>query len=133
MRTLLALAGLLFSFRVFAVSADDKEPLADLPRLAVERSQITLPGSRPFHLRATVVEATNLENDNYRAEIEEYWAAPDKWRRTVKTESFNERAISFYEANGFKRVGLSSEELEGKRVDLAVLRRRIASNRTGRD
>ena len=52
---------------------------------------------------------------------------------TVKTETFNERAIGFYGANGFKRIGRSSEELEGKRVDLAVLRRKIVSNRTGRD
>ena len=52
---------------------------------------------------------------------------------TVKTETFNERAIGFYVANGFKRIGVSSEELEGKRVDLAVLRRRVTDQGTGRD
>jgi len=50
---------------------------------------------------------------------------------TVKTESFNQRAIGFYEANGFKRIGLSSEELDGNRVDLTVLGRPVA--KTERD
>ncbi|MGO9402421.1 MAG: hypothetical protein ACLPVW_02995 [Terriglobales bacterium] len=35
------------------------------------------------------MEATNIENDSYKAEIEEYWVAPDKWRRTVRTEGFS--------------------------------------------
>jgi len=64
--------------------------LHDLPARAIERSQIALSGSPPFHLRATVFEATNRDNDNYRADIEEDWAAPDKWRRTVKTAKFSE-------------------------------------------
>ena len=63
---------------------------SDLPKKAIERSQLTLTGSRPFMLKARVVEATNLENENYRADIEEYWAGPDKWRRTVKTNKFSE-------------------------------------------
>jgi ribosomal protein S18 acetylase RimI-like enzyme len=42
---------------------------------------------------------------------------------TVKTESFNSRAIGFYEANGFHRVGLESEEVGGNNVELVVLKR----------
>lgn len=64
--------------------------LHDLPARAIGRSEITVPGSPPFHLRATVFEATNRDNDNYKADIEEDWAAPDKWRRTVKTAKFSE-------------------------------------------
>ncbi|HEV2617881.1 MAG TPA: energy transducer TonB [Candidatus Acidoferrales bacterium] len=64
--------------------------LHDLPARAIERSQITLLSSPPFHLRATVFEATNRGNDSYDADIEEDWAAPDKWRRTVKTAKFSE-------------------------------------------
>lgn len=66
---------------------------ADLPKRAIEKSQLTLPGSRPFHLKAEVVEATNPENDSYKAEIEEYWVSPNKWRRTIKSENFTETLI----------------------------------------
>lgn len=52
-------------------------------------SQLTLPRSKPFHLKADVVEATNLKNDSYRAEIEEYWVAPNKWRRIVRAQGFS--------------------------------------------
>lgn len=74
----------------FAAANDS---LADLPKRAIERSQITLSGSPPFHLDAKVFEGTNRDNDNYNAEIEEDWAAPDKWRRTVKSEKFSETLI----------------------------------------
>jgi len=67
--------------------------LNDLPKKAVERSQITLPGSHPFVLKAKVLESTNPANENYNAEIEEYWGAPDKWRRTVKTPNFSQTLI----------------------------------------
>lgn len=66
---------------------------ADLPKHAIEQSQITVPGARPFHLRAKVVEATNPNNDGYNAEIEEYWVAPDKWKRTIKAANFSQTVI----------------------------------------
>jgi hypothetical protein len=85
--------------------AAGQNSIPDLPTQAVQQSQITLPGSRPFHLKAKVVEATNPENDNYNAEIEEYWAAPDKWRRTIKTSDFSQTIVM----SGEK----ISEKLEG--------------------
>jgi hypothetical protein len=51
-------------------------------------------GSSPFHLHAKVFEATNPDNDNYNAEIDEIWAAPNKWRRTVKSDRFSEILIA---------------------------------------
>jgi len=42
---------------------------------------------------------------------------------TVKTETFNKRAIGFYERNGFAKAGTVTEEVEGKKIDLVVLRR----------
>ncbi|MFZ0639276.1 MAG: energy transducer TonB [Candidatus Acidiferrales bacterium] len=84
----LATSALLLTFLGWRV--EGQTSLHDLPARAVERSQITLPGGAPFHLRATVFEGTNRDNDNYNAEIEEDWAAPDKWRRTVKTSKFSE-------------------------------------------
>ena len=78
---------------------------SDLPKKAIERSQITSPGSKPFVLKAEVQEVTNPSNANYKAEIEEYWVAPDKWRRTVKASGFSQTLI----VNGDK----TSEELTG--------------------
>lgn len=89
----------------FSAVAANPPSDSDTAKQAVERSQITLPGSRPFHLRAKVVEATNPENDSYNAEIEEYWLAPDKWRRTVKTAEFSQTVI----VNG----DMVSEQLAG--------------------
>jgi ribosomal protein S18 acetylase RimI-like enzyme len=46
----------------------------------------------------------------------------------VKTETFNRRAIGFYEAEGFRRAGTGVEKVGGKRVKLAVLRRRLETS-----
>jgi hypothetical protein len=73
--------------------AQNENSVADLPKLAVERSQLTLPGSRPFHIKLRVREGTNPDNEEYNGDVEEYWAAPDKWRRTVKTVSFSQTLI----------------------------------------
>lgn len=81
------------------------DSLDELPKKAIEHSQITLPGSHPFVLKAKVLEVTNPSNASYQTEIEEYWVAPDKWRRTVKTPSFSETLI----VNGKK----TSEQLTG--------------------
>jgi len=43
----------------------------------------------------------------------------------VKTETFNTRAIGFYESKGFKRVGNETEEVEGKSVSLVLLKRKL--------
>jgi hypothetical protein len=44
-----------------------------------------------------------MRNSEYNAEIEVWWAAPDKWRRTVKSLAFTQIAIqkggSYYESN----------------------------------
>ena len=73
-----------------AIAADST---ADLPKKAIERSQITMPGSHPFVLRAKVIETTNPSSSDYKAEIEEYWVAPDKWQRTIKSSKFSQTLI----------------------------------------
>ncbi|MGA9882568.1 MAG: energy transducer TonB [Candidatus Acidiferrales bacterium] len=67
--------------------------LPSLPERAIQQSQITLPGSKPFHLVAKTFESTDRDNDSHDATIEEYWVAPDKWRRIVKTADFSEVLI----------------------------------------
>lgn len=103
MRNLLFSVSAVTLLAISSVAASDKN--SEVPKRAIEQSQITLPGSQPFRLRAKVVEATNKDNEDYRAEIEEYWAAPDKWRRTVSTPNFSQTLI----VNGDK----VSEELKG--------------------
>jgi hypothetical protein len=67
-------------------------PLAEVAQHAVEQSKLTLPGSFPFHLKARIVETTNPDSD-YKAEIEEYWVSPEKWRRTISSPGFSQTLI----------------------------------------
>jgi ribosomal protein S18 acetylase RimI-like enzyme len=41
----------------------------------------------------------------------------------VKTETYNRRALAFYESNGFTRTGVETEEVDGKTFSVAVLER----------
>jgi hypothetical protein len=60
---------------------------------AIERNKLTAPGSFSFHLKATVKEP--LKKDSaYKAEIEEYWASPDRWRRTIKSAAFSQTLVA---------------------------------------
>lgn len=106
MKTTRGLASIVLLLLGLLNLAPATDSLADLPKKAIERSQITSPGSHPFSLRASVLEATNHANQNYKAEIEEYWVAPDKWRRTVKSSDFSETLI----VNGEK----TSEQVTGE-------------------
>lgn len=97
----------MFFFILFVCSfAIAEDSIVDLPKKAIDRSQITSAGSRTFVLKAHVLEITNTANDGYKAEIEEYWVAPDKWRRTVKTSEFSQTLI----VNGNK----TTEQLTGE-------------------
>lgn len=66
--------------------------IADVVEKALQHSQLTLPGSRPFHLAAIITETTNPDS-NYHATIEEYWIAPDKWRRTIQSPDFSQTRV----------------------------------------
>jgi hypothetical protein len=88
-----------------SVRAGEKISLADLPQHAIDQSQLTLPGSQPFHLKAEVFEKTDRDNDSHNAQIVEDWVSPDKWRRTIKAGQFSEVLV----VNG----GNVSEKLEG--------------------
>src|SRR5438128_860723 len=66
----------------------DKISLADAAQRAVQESNLTSPGSKPFHLRATIAE-TGEPGSDYHAKIEEYWVSPSKWRRTIESPDFS--------------------------------------------
>ena len=65
-------------------------------------STLAEPGAQPFHLKLTTRD-TSMRNPAYTADIELWWAAPDKWRRTVISPTFSQLAMqngaSYYESN----------------------------------
>jgi hypothetical protein len=56
---------------------------------AVKQSQLTVSGSSPFHLKATVTNTANPGSD-YKATIEESWLSPQNWRRTIESPGFSQ-------------------------------------------
>jgi TonB family protein len=67
--------------------------LADLADHAMQQSQITLPGGKPFHLKATIAEKDSPDSD-YKAKVEEYWVSPTKWRRTISSPDFSQTLVT---------------------------------------
>ena len=59
----------------------------------IEQNKLTAPGSVSFHLKATVKEAAKKDSAN-KAEIEEYWASPERWRRTIKSAEFSQTLVA---------------------------------------
>jgi len=87
-----ALCALLVSAMIASAAPGDNAKVSDLAEHALRQSQLTLPGSRPFHLQATLVETTNPKSE-YQAKIEEFWLSPSKWRRTIESPGFSQTLI----------------------------------------
>jgi hypothetical protein len=66
--------------------------LSDATDRALRESQLTLPGSAPFHLKFSITETTNPQSERH-AEVEQYWLAPDKYRRTISSPAFSQTLI----------------------------------------
>jgi len=81
-------------FLVAPLFANDGDTvlLADLADHAIQESQITLPGGKPFHLKATISETGSPDSD-YKATVEEYWVSPTKWRRTIGSPDFSQTLV----------------------------------------
>jgi hypothetical protein len=88
----LLLLGWMIPLVAHGLPADKIVSIAEAAQHAVEQSQLTLPGSLPFHLKATIGEAGNPHSD-YRADVEEYWLSPTKWRRTIQSPGFSQVLI----------------------------------------
>src|ERR1700680_4232821 len=91
MRVSVAILGCALGISAFG-SDREKLPLGEVAERAVQQSELTLPGSRPFHLRAEIVESTNPSSE-YQAKVEQYWASPEKWRRTIEAPGFSQTLI----------------------------------------
>jgi hypothetical protein len=109
----LALAGAkLVTFARTQVPLDDfHEAVARAAKL----STLTEPGAPPFHLKLTAQDTSRAHIRDYNAEIEIWWAAPDKWRRTVKSPVFSQTAIQngsrYYESNSADYLPFWLDEL----------------------
>jgi hypothetical protein len=77
-----------------AVKVAHGEDLARVVRKAAERSTLNQPGTKPFHLKATL--APSFERDaqaGLTGDIEVWWASPTRWKREIHTPQFSQVAI----------------------------------------
>lgn len=65
-------------------------------RALIEKSaastNLTISGSQPFHLKLEAADSAKVHPE-YKTELEVWWAAPDKWRRELKSPMFSETAV----------------------------------------
>jgi len=66
--------------------------LSDATDRALRKSQLTLPGSAPFHIKFSIRETTNPQSDRH-AEVEEYWVSAEKYRRTIQSPAFSQTLV----------------------------------------
>ena len=71
---------------------------------AVQQSKLTIPGSKPFHLKAEIAETTDPKSD-FHARIEEFWVSPTKWKRTIESPNFSQTLVVNGEAVSEKDTG----------------------------
>jgi len=88
---------LLFALYIAATQAAGAQEgktvnLSEAAANALKQSQLTLPGSPPFHLKAEIASSTN-PSSTYTAEIEEYWLSPQNWRRRIESPGFSQILI----------------------------------------
>ena len=70
------------------------EDLSGRIRKAVQRSTLNQPGTKPFHLKATLAPSYERDNSSGRTgEIEIWWESPTKWRREVHCPVFKQVEI----------------------------------------
>jgi hypothetical protein len=89
----LALASLALVLVPSALAGDGNTlSLGEAADHALQQSMLTLPGSKPFHLKAMIRETTD-PNSDYQATIEEYWVSATKWKRILTSPDFSQTLI----------------------------------------
>jgi hypothetical protein len=84
---------LLASIALLSAQEEGKQvAMAQAVDHALEQSRLATAGGRPFHLKAHIA-ATGAVRPEYTAEVEEYWAGPQKWRRVVTAKDFSQTLI----------------------------------------
>jgi hypothetical protein len=75
-----------FFFCAYQNALASGEPLA--PK--VVQATLISPGSPPFHLRAAITERADF---NEHIDLEIFWASPEKWKRTIRSQDFSQTLI----------------------------------------
>lgn len=81
----LTLAGFLFAAVIPFANSQIKRtsiPMGEALTKALNKTLLTGPGARPFHIRIVVSEPENPQSP-YQGAIEEWWTSADQWRREV--------------------------------------------------
>jgi hypothetical protein len=67
------------------------EDLSGKVKKAVERSTLDQPGTKPFHLKATIAPSFERDKDSGRSgEVEIWWVSPTRWKRDVRSPQFHQ-------------------------------------------
>jgi hypothetical protein len=70
------------------------ENIVSMVKKAAEKSTLNQPGTRPFHLKATLAPSKERDADSHRTgEIEIWWASPTQWKREVRSPEFHQIEI----------------------------------------
>jgi len=89
MRTHLGIMALLLS--VTSVPTSQAEDYVSKVKKAVEHITLNQPGTPPFHLRAELAPSFERDKGSARTgEVEIWWAAPDRWKREVRSPEFHQ-------------------------------------------
>jgi TonB family protein len=116
---LLGFVAILASVTCPSVSAAPDE-FQDALSKAARTSSLTSPGAMPFHLKLSAVDTLGNSSD-FKSELELWWAAPDKWRREVKSPAFSQTAVQngqhYFESNSSGYLPFWLHELIQESVD----------------
>jgi TonB family protein len=83
---------LLLVVPLLSLAQDDTAEFRALIEKSVASTSLTTLGSQPFHLKLEAADSTKVRPE-YKTELEVWWAAPDKWRRELKSPMFSETAV----------------------------------------
>ena len=72
--------------------SSSSESLYDLTQPVLEKSQLAVAGGPPFHIIVEILQTNHPESD-MRGQVEQFWIAPDKYRRVIKTPNFSQTLI----------------------------------------
>jgi hypothetical protein len=70
------------------------EDLVKEVKEAVERSTLDQPGTKPFHMKATISPSFERDRESGRTgEVEIWWASPTRWKRELRSPQFHQIEI----------------------------------------
>lgn len=80
----------LAAIALYATLSHAENPVRDVKK-AVERSTLDQPGTKPFHLKATLAPSFERDKNSGRTgEVEIWWASPTQWKREVRSPEFHQ-------------------------------------------